>query len=63
MILSKSVRDNTSDVLLKKSIAYCESIKASEIHNIACLDAEEFRIMYYIGEEPTRKMSAVILKI
>ncbi len=60
MIISKQAKE-IGERLLKKSIKYCEDIKATEIHNIAYLGAGDFRIMYYTGEGTERKMEAVIL--
>ena len=63
IIVPRNVKERTSAKLLKASIAYCEQEGASEIYNVAELGEKDFRIMYYMGEEPHRKMKAVLLKI
>jgi hypothetical protein len=63
IIIPKNVNASVSDFLLQDAIKYCETDNASEIYNIAGLGENEYRIMYYIGELPNRKMKAIIRKI
>lgn len=62
MIIPKNVKENTHSRLLEESIKYCETVGASELYNVAYLGDGDYRIMYFMGELPKRKMSAVLLK-
>ena len=63
MIIPNKVRNNTNYLILLDAVAYCKNVNATEIYNIAGLGEGDYRIMYYVGEEPARKMQVVILKV
>jgi hypothetical protein len=64
IIVPRNVKENTSSFLLEKALEFCKAENALEIFNVADLGSNEYRIMYYIGEnQDTRKIKVIILNI